>query len=144
MTCFFDTSAIVKLFIDEHDHEVVRTFTNGPIVVADIALVEFPSAMYRKQRMGELSARSAQLLSRAFAGAARGQAPRLDLHVVSTELIVLQASARLVARHPLRAYDAVQLGTAVATEASLPGCTFGSFDERLNEAALAEGLRLAW
>lgn len=144
MTCFLDTSAVVKLFVDEDGHEPVRALTQAPIVIADIAIVELPAALYRKHRMGELSAHAARLLDRAFAAALDGQAPGLDIHLVSTEVPLLRACADLVRRHPLRAYDAVQLGTALAASSVLGGCSFGSFDVRLNEAAVAEGLPLAW
>lgn len=144
MTCFLDTSAIVKLFVAEPGNEKVRALLHSPLVIADIALVELPAALHRKQRMRELSAADAQLFKRAFLGAAIGSAPGFKLELVATELPVLRVSARLVARHPLRAYDAIQLAAAMAAVTELSGCTFGSFDNRLNEAAMAEGLTLAW
>ncbi len=53
---------------------------------------------------------------------------------------VLDEAARCAARHPLRAYDAVQLASAIAARRAEPGVTaFACFDERLTAAALAEG-----
>ncbi len=43
--------------------------------------------------------------------------------------------------HPLRAYDAVQLATALAVQAALDDAlAFASADRALNAAAAAEGL----
>jgi len=143
VTCFLDTSAIVKLFVPELGHELVDTVAKRPIIAADIALVELPAALHRKARMGELSPRLAQLLTRAFrASADSTEGP--DLHLIETTVPVLVEAARLVARHPLRAYDAVQLASALASNRAVPGCSFGSFDQQLNDAAFAEGLVLAF
>lgn len=49
----------------------------------------------------------------------------------------------LLARHPLRAADAAQLGAALlVAESGLPGFSFVCLDERLAEAAEREGLRV--
>jgi len=53
---------------------------------------------------------------------------------------VLASAARCVTRHPLRAYDAVQLGTALAAASVVPTLeTFVAFDASLRRAASAEG-----
>lgn len=53
---------------------------------------------------------------------------------------VLEESARCLARHPLRAYDTVQLGSAILARDADPSLTgFLSFDERLAAAAAVEG-----
>jgi predicted nucleic acid-binding protein len=60
-------------------------------------------------------------------------------------LAVIDLACRLLERYPLRAYDATQLATALGAQAFLaekkyPSLTFLSGDERLNDAARAEGL----
>lgn len=53
---------------------------------------------------------------------------------------VLEAAARLCAVHGLRAYDAVQLASALAVRDAVPECrTFAAFDRQLRAAAAAEG-----
>lgn len=103
--------------------------------------MEVPAALWRKQRMGELSAADAELLGRAFAGDLQGtteQAPRLA--AVSVSSAVLERAAELVAGHPLRAYDAVQLACALAARDAIPDCaTFACFDRALRRAAAAHG-----
>jgi predicted nucleic acid-binding protein len=50
----------------------------------------------------------------------------------------------LVTKHPLRAYDAVQLASAMRVQAralaKIPGLTFLTADDRLKSIAQAEGL----
>jgi len=58
--------------------------------------------------------------------------------------VVLEEAARACARHGLRAYDAVQLGAAIAArraDDTIAG--FACFERELSEAALAEGFGLA-
>lgn len=68
------------------------------------------------------------------------EAPRFTL--VALEDGILAGAARLVARHPLRAYDAMQLASALAVMEADPRTRFACFDAQLNAAAAAEGLQL--
>ena len=59
---------------------------------------------------------------------------------------VIDQANHLLERHPLRAYDAIRLGAAVTVNQQLLAAnnlaplTFLSADDRLNQAASAEGL----
>ena len=64
MSTFADSSALVKLYADETGHEQVRG--TGSIVVSQLARVDVPAALWRKQRVGELSANDARLLTADF------------------------------------------------------------------------------
>jgi hypothetical protein len=56
---------------------------------------------------------------------------------------ILDEAARSVGRHPLRAFDAVQLASALAARAADPELTaFACFDDALADAARAEGFTL--
>ncbi|MEM7093413.1 MAG: type II toxin-antitoxin system VapC family toxin [Actinomycetota bacterium] len=144
MTAFLDTSAIVKLYVDEPGHVEVRAI-EGPFVAAEIAIVEFASAVWRKSRLGELSAPRAALLVRAFREATRPNGPdRLRMSLIGTDSVVLARATAIVARHDLRAYDSVQLASALLAHEALDGCRFASFDHRLDAAAAAEGLASAF
>ncbi len=56
---------------------------------------------------------------------------------------VLDRAAHLCAVHGLRAYDAVQLGSALAVREVDGACkTFAAFDDGLRRAAAAEGFTL--
>ena len=140
MSVFADSSALVKLYADETGSDMVRGL--GPLVIAELARVEVPAALWRKQRTGELSAADAQLLVADFEAdyfGIDGQDPRFAAVRASAEL--LDAAARLVAVHGLRAYDAVQLSCALAARTALADLTMmAAFDQQLRTAAAAEGL----
>jgi uncharacterized protein len=142
MTVFADTSALVKLYADEAEHEVVRSCVDQ-FVVSELSRVEVASALWRKNRMAELSSEDAALLTADFEFDWYGDpevAPRFSVIAASP---VLNDAARLVAAHGLRAYDAIQLATANACRVVLPECnTFAAFDRSLRNAAAAEGWAL--
>ena len=136
MTTFADSSALVKLYADEAQAAEVRS--RDLFVVASVARVEVPAALWRKVRMAELAAEDAALLTRAF------EADWNDVLgpyvVVALTPVVLRQAARLVATHGLRAYDGIQLASAQAARAADPGVDeFLTFDRDLRSAAAAEG-----
>ena len=139
---FADSSALVKLYADEADAELVRSLF--PMVVSQLARVEVPAALWRKHRTGELSAADAALLVEAFEADYFGtedEAERFLVLAVSTT--ILDSAAQLAGIHGLRAYDAVQLASACSTRVEVPdGVQFAAFDDGLRSAAAREGLRL--
>lgn len=142
MSAFADASALVKLYVDEEGHEAVRSLAD--LVVAQLARVEVPAALWRKQRLGDITVDEAWLLALDFKADYSGSnatPPRFAVVRVSSEL--LDEAARLAAVHGLRAYDAVQLASACAARGADPECTsFAVFDGLLRSAAATEGFRL--
>jgi len=142
LSTFADSSALVKLYADEAGHEQVRGMVS--IAVAQLARVEVPAALWRKQRMGELSANDARLLTADFEADYFGtdaEAPRFAAVIAAGSL--LDEAARLCASHGLRAYDAVQLSSALAVRRVDGSCTeFAAFDRSLRTAAATEGFEL--
>jgi hypothetical protein len=68
-----------------------------------------------------------------------------DYQFVELTYPVVEQAKLLLARYALRAYDAVQLASAVLTQQTLqaialPPLTFLAADDRLLDAAKAEGL----
>lgn len=110
-------------------------------VISAAARVEVPAALWRKHRLGELSAEDADLLARAFAWDLTETAGRpAEYAVVALGGRVLARAAGLPRVHALRAYDAVQLACAIeAREADPDLATFATGDGRLAEAARREG-----
>ena len=140
MSVFADSSAIVKLYVPEADHELVRGVAS-PMVVSVLARVEVPAAFWGKHRAGTLSPQDASTLVAAFEFDYHGDVGQTGSFVVITmyELIVIDA-ARQAARHGLRAYDSVQLATAIAARAADPTIdSVAVFDIDLRRAMLAEG-----
>ena len=132
----------MKLYADEAGHEDIRVLT--AFAIAELARVEVPAALWRKQRMGELSASDARLLTADFEADYFGtdaEPPRFA--VVAAAGSLLDEAAKLCASHGLRAYDAVQLSTALAVRRADETCeAFAAFDRSLRTAAAAEGFNL--
>lgn len=139
MTAFADSSALVKLYADEADAELVRDVP--VLVVSAIARVEVPAAMWRKSRTGELSFEDAAVLVQDFEADWTGRTRMLSIGL-RPELIV--DAARLSGTHGLRAYDAVQLASARAARAADDTVDlFLCFDDELRGAAVRDGFRAA-
>lgn len=138
-----DSSAVVKLYLPEIGSAWITQECQRPdvlLVIGDITTVEVPAALTRAEREGRLSAMQRQ---QALA--------RFDADCAQTFLIeamapaVLAHARDLIERHPLRAYDAVQLALALKLHLSVMSLsgvsfTFVSADGDLNQAASAEGL----
>ena len=143
MTVFADASALVKLYVDEEGHEVVRGLTT--LAVAQVARVEVPAAYWRKSRLGELDAVDARVLVSDFEADYYGtseEPPRFVVVAVTAD--ILDLAAALCARHPLRGFDAIQLASALALRDIDPEVTtMAVFDRTLRAAAAVEGLSLS-
>lgn len=142
MIVFADSSALVKLYADEQDHQLIRGITG--LVVSALARVEVPAAIWRKHRMGELDPSDAAVLVAAFEAdyhGSPGGPPRFA--VVAAGANILETAARLAGVHGLRAYDAVQLASAVDAAQAVSDCrTIAVFDGALRAAAAAESFSL--
>jgi predicted nucleic acid-binding protein len=114
------------------------------LVVSVIARVEVPAALWRKERTGELSSADATLLVLAFEADYLGAGDEPPLFAAVALLApVLERAAELTGSHGLRAYDAVQLASALSAREADPGCTsFACFDADLRTAAARSGLAL--
>ncbi|WP_028935507.1 type II toxin-antitoxin system VapC family toxin [Pseudonocardia spinosispora] len=139
MRSFADSSALVKLYADEPGHEMVRDLAQ--IIVAQVARVEVPAALWRKRRTGELFSEQAALLVAEFEADWFGveESPR-RFEVVRMTALIVEDAARLTGIHNLRAYDAVQLATARAVRTADPDMVqVVVFDKTLRDAAAVEG-----
>lgn len=142
MSAFADSSALVKLYADEPGFRDVRRVP--VLVVSVLARVEVPAAISRKHRTGDISAEVAAVLIADFEADYYGtdtEAARFA--VVGVDDGILSGAARLCSVHGLRAYDAVQLASAMAARAAVPDCTsLTAFDAELRTAAAMEGFEL--
>ncbi len=132
----------MKLYADEAGHRAIRAL--DVLVISALARVEVPSALWRKARTGELEDATAGTLVTAFEldfHGDRDSDPRFTI-VAPTES-VLVAAAEEAGRHALRAYDAVQLASALAVREVDPRCDgFACFDAELRRAASRAGFTL--
>jgi predicted nucleic acid-binding protein len=143
---FFDSSAIVKRYVNEAGTVWVTSLIDptagNEILVARISGVEVVAAIKRRERIGTTSLQDALVAVTNF---------RRDFAVFFT---VLEISASLIAdamslaeRHDVRGYDAVQLAAALEvnrrrTALGLSPSVLVSADQSLNQAGVAEGLRV--
>lgn len=142
---FLDSSAILKRYLDEVGSEWVRQTVAAEnrhrLVISQITMVEVNSGFSRRKREGRISERTASMMRLL-----------LDRHAVREYEIVgftraiSQTAVLLVEHHPLRAYDAVQLASALFINQQLPVVArsqfmFVSADVRLLNVASEVGLQ---
>ena len=137
---YLDTSALLKLYIEEDGTDrvahVVEDAEDGQVLILDLAPVEARSAIRRRQREGDIDGADADRVLRRI----EDDASSLFL-VQPLTSAVMEEAARLIDRHPLRAYDALQLAGCLVVRQGMPGpVTFVCADGRLCEAAANEGV----
>ncbi len=136
MIHYLDASALVKRYVDEAGSAAIRPLFRGRLVATvRIAYAELAATLGRLAREGSLEddarERIVASLDRDFAA----------MTIVEVRPTLVRQVPRLVARRPLRAYDAVHLAAALTVRDSGSAVTFWGADRGLVDAARAEGLR---
>ena len=143
-TYYADTSALVKRYVDEVGSGWFRTlldqFPPPSVIVVHLAIVEMTSALTRRQRDGTITPAEYAETQAAFRSDCLN-----EYRIVTADGGIIDEATRLLERHPLRAYDAIHLAAAIVANRhlladSLTALTFLSADDRLNDAASAEGI----
>ena len=103
-------------------------------------MVELYSALARRRREGTVKIEDYLVATQAFAAHSV-----TAYEFVELDLPVVALAQTLLERHPLRAYDAIQLASALVANqaiisANLDALVFLSADNQLNMIATAEGL----
>lgn len=137
MTLYLDTSALVKMYVDEEGSDSVRAVVQQADAVGTsaIAYVEARAAFARRAFERALSPtdhrRTVRELDRDW---------QHYLAIQVTTALIRQA-AKLAERHRLRAYDAIHLASAAFMSARIgERLLFSSWDTKLLAAAAREGL----
>jgi predicted nucleic acid-binding protein len=132
---YLDTSAFVKLFVDEPESDALNAELSavGEVVLADLAMTELASALARRARENLLTGAEAKRLY--------GHAERVvsSCRLVESTPPVQRRAARLLLtsrKVPLRTLDALHLALAIEADVA----TVVTFDPRLREAAATQGL----
>ncbi len=131
MLVYLDTSALLKLYIEEEGRELVREAVGAASTVATstIAYAEARAGLARRAREGDFTEEE-------HLGAVadlNGDWPVYDRLNVSNP--VAYQAGELAERHALRGYDAVHLASAVRLSERFEDLCFLAFDDRLNDAA---------
>jgi predicted nucleic acid-binding protein len=133
---FWDSSALVPLLVEESSSPALRALLRDDptLVVWRLAGTEVVSALWRRRRADEIDERM-----RLAAEAGLGDLERIWT-VVEDAAQVDRRARRLLAAHPLRAADALQLAAAlVACDERPDVLALVTLDDRLAEAAPREG-----
>lgn len=133
---FWDSSAVVPLLIKQERSSRAAAWVSGDdaMVVWTLTPVEVVSALRRLVRERALSEDAARV-SEVRLGEMMDRC-----HVVIDVEAVKSLATRLLRLHPLRAFDALQLGAALHwTEGHPQGRTLHTLDSRLAHAAQREG-----
>jgi predicted nucleic acid-binding protein len=135
---YFDTSALVKRYVDEVGRrEVLQLLRRHDVVASAILLVELRGALRRRATEGTLDAAKVPDILKRVA------ADRAYWTVVEVSEEVLVVAETLVATHPLRTLDAIHLASAkfFAAQVATTELMFVSADKRQTEAAAAIGVQ---
>jgi uncharacterized protein len=140
LSLYLDTSALIKLYVDEQGAAVVRepVLAGRRVATSVVAYVEARAAMTRRRRAGNLTTADYRRFVEDF-DADWERFIRIDV----SESLVRTAGA-LAETHRLRGYDALHLASALVFRDRLGSSpTFGCWDDQLDAAATREGfLRL--
>ena len=141
---YADSSVLVRRHATERGTLLFEALTQQSnkniIITSQISTVEVVSAFQRKQREGLLSVSQAMQLSTDFLALCSN-----DYSLIDVTVNVLDHARTLLQQYPLRAYDAVQLASALEVSvvlqiAGLQPFVFLSADRQLLRAA--ESVRL--
>lgn len=141
MIWFADASALVKRYVNEvGSYWLRRELAHHQIFMAEITSVEIVAALGRRFRQGDISqfalyqARKRFLTHRA----------KQQYQIIKMNTPIIDEAMRVAVVHDLRAYDAVQLATALVTAKGVERNRFFfvSADAQLEAASAAEGLQI--
>ena len=137
---YLDTSALVKLYIDEPGSERMEELASedsgNRVAICSITQVELHAAIWRRHRIRELDDEEVELAIELFNGRLE-----TDLLRCPVDDRTLNRASELTSRHPLRGYDATQLAACLVLETRLgESPTFVCADRALLTAAEGEGL----
>jgi predicted nucleic acid-binding protein len=132
MRVFFDTSALTKRYVEEQGSDQVRALCAeaDALGLSVLVLPELISTLCRLVREGQLSAGD----YRSLKSAVHVDLSDADLCDLSQD--AFEQAIRCLERHPLRALDALHVGSALVYQPDL----FVSADRRQVVAAGHEGL----
>ena len=132
---FWDSSAVVPLLVEqEPSSRVAAWIASDAIVLWNLTPVEVVSALRRLAREEVLEEEIVRLAEARMHEMVRTCHVVIDLEPIKT------LATRLLRLHPLRAFDALQLGAALHWAEGHPqGRTLHTLDSRLALAAQREG-----
>lgn len=139
MNVFFDTSSLFKLYQKEDGTDfILKLFeTNNirTIYLAEIALIEFNSVVWRKCKMSEISQEQAEILISKF------EMDTANYTIISFNEVIRSRARNLISKHwksGLRTLDSIQLSSVLDVKGNLD--YFVCSDKILNQISILEGI----
>jgi predicted nucleic acid-binding protein len=141
---YLDTSALIKRYLNETGSSWIRGLAQATaghlLITSRLTAVEICSAFARRLREGTVTKDDYADHLAVF-----DEDCNSLYHLVELSTDTLDLARDLLARHPLRTLDALQLASAllanrVFVNLNLPSLTFVSADDRLSETAQQENL----
>ena len=131
MNLYLDTSALVKLYADEENREIVFEAVGSSEVVATstVAYAEACAALARRLREAEMSREEHRRAIRRL-----GEEWITYSRLVVSNLVAYRAG-EMARRYALRGFDAIHLASAVPLGERFEDLCFLAFDVRLTDAA---------
>ena len=138
---YFDTSALVKLYIEEQGTELLLELLDDPgqhqFAILSLSQVELRSALRRRESDGDLDGPVVAAVLEQFSLEMR---TRFLNQPVSDA--VLELAGQLLDHYVLGAYDGLQLAGCLSLHAADGGPVFVSADRGLLDAAEQENLEV--
>ena len=135
--CYFDSSALVKVLLDESGSDIARLLWTGAdvLVTSVVAYAEVGAALAAAYRLGRLS-NSDHTRAKVY-----WESMWKSISIVETTRDVVERAGALAERHHLRGFDAVHLASATVVPPDL--AIVATWDRRLSEAVTAMGYVVA-
>ena len=140
---FWDTSSVIKLYVDESDAKPFRMLAQRPesLFISAFTVHELHCALYRKEFVKALKPGMAEVLYQAFRDEMESEYFKLIAYDSRVEQHTLKVIRRCyAARNPIlvRVLDALQMASALAAGAS----DMVSTDTRMRQGAALLGMRV--
>ena len=143
---FLDSSALIKRYVVEIGSPWIKTLTDSQtgnsLLLVRITWVEVLSAFARRQREGGIPAAEVAALIAKFRSEFNSR-----YRVIEVDRALVERAGELIVQYPLRAYDAVQLASALRVQSVLTSMPetqliFVSADNRLLDISQSAGLSI--
>ena len=136
MSVYIDTSVLVSAVLNEANSPQVRAWWKrliGPVIVSDLASLEFSAVISRAVRTGQFSNGDAEIAIRGLDQLRIGcdRVSHAQADYIAAEQLVRDYATKLAAA------DALHLATAIRARAAL-----ATFDVRLEDAARSRGVEI--
>lgn len=139
MNWFTDSSALVKRYVGEQGSKWLRReITRHQVIIAQVTLVEVVAALRKRFRQGDLSEFACYQARKRFIT----HIARQQFRVIEMSSGIVDEAMRVAFDKDLRAYDAVQLSSALKAVKAVDKMKliFITADANLEKAGRAEGL----